>query len=713
MTGPVKLYSSGNLISSGTDFSGSFGEAYCLYVSSGGSVSAAVSSGGQIHVSSGGKAASSTVLTGGSMTVYRGGSAANTMIAANGGLVISSGGNAAGTIVSSGGSMIVSNGGLADNTVVSSRGNFYVSSGGSAISTLISGGNGWFYDDAYISSAAVVSGNIHLFGAAAVSFLSAYSTGSARVASGAIVKSAVSLSGGIISVENSGTVSALKISSGGAATIWSGGIVKDLVISSGGSMNLKFGGTLHGTITLQSGSILQTDARAGIQMLLSERTASDPYLINDISYISGNPAYTISVSSTQAYGEYRLVQNAASFSKTITVKCGSEELGSLNINGSGIFSSNRLYSLKKVDNSLHLLVSTAEIGDLQADFSGASWRELPNITAYEVELSPDDFSHVLQLTVSGNALDFYNLPVSCRWRVKIEGTDWVEGSRITAAPETAPKVWSSDADGSKDLFFAHSNGVWTGNYAAEHQGRFNGWSGTGQQVMLTGKNRISDIFTGAAADDNLLLLTDDANGDALILDDIFSPVAPTAAAVQARFSRIREIRAGAGEDVIDLTSNRIAYTGNGLKIYGGGGNDTIWANNGTNILCGGAGNDSITGAFGDDIISGGAGNDTLHGGGGEDVFVFGENWGIDTVTQLATGSITLWFESGSRSNWDAGTMTYTCGSSKVTVSGTDRILLKFGDDNSFQFDNLTAVGAFEDDAAGRIFGSTAEESLLA
>ena len=80
-----------------------------------------------------------------------------------------------------------------------------------------------------------------------------------------------------------------------------------------------------------------------------------------------------------------------------------------------------------------------------------------------------------------------------------------------------------------------------------------------------------------------------------------------------------------------------------------------------------------------------------------DTFCFGENWGNDTVEQLAGGKITLWFESGEMSNWNADTLTYTDGENSVTVSGVNSVTLKFG--------NNTALpsGCFDDAASEKIF----------
>ena len=71
-----------------------------------------------------------------------------------------------------------------------------------------------------------------------------------------------------------------------------------------------------------------------------------------------------------------------------------------------------------------------------------------------------------------------------------------------------------------DVFFANANGIWSTKYDARHVGFFNGWTGTHEKVNLSGKNRISDIFAGSD-DANILVLTDDPNGDSLFVDDIY------------------------------------------------------------------------------------------------------------------------------------------------------------------------------------------------
>ena len=339
------------------------------------------------------------------------------------------------------------------------------------------------------------------------------------------------------------------------------------------------------------------------------------------------------------------------------------------------------------------------------NMNGQSWNATIASNQYLIEYSKDDFEHSLRMEVSTTAVDSLNLPEGTyQWRVcSTENGKWVEGNNFAAnAAGTAPQLLQSDADGDLDVFFAQTSGTWNASYYAQHQGTRNSWDGTSEKVVLNSKNRIADIFEGSD-DANVLVLTDDTNGDALFVDDIYTalPVAQQ----QSRIAQIKEIRAGAGDDIVDLTSQRFDYSGNGLIIRGGDGNDTIWANRGKNLLFGDTGNDRLVGALGKDVLIGGSGDDSMHGGGGNDIFAFCENWGNDTVEQLTGGEVTLWFESGSLDNWNASTLTYTDGSSSVTVKGVtaDQVTLKFGNDGSEQYGTLSDSGAFADVSSEKIF----------
>ena len=225
--------------------------------------------------------------------------------------------------------------------------------------------------------------------------------------------------------------------------------------------------------------------------------------------------------------------------------------------------------------------------------------------------------------------------------------------------------------------------------------------------MLVGKNKLTDIIEGSTTDANVLLMSDDANGDAMFVDDIYSASPDELGLSQSRIAQIDEIRAGAGNDIVDMTSDKFEYTGDGLTIRGGDGNDTIWANKGDNWLFGDAGNDRIVGASGNDVIAGGIGNDRMHGGGGDDIFTFCDNWGTDTVEQLAGGYVTLWFTSEMEGKvaWDDLSESYTDGVNHVSVKGISSVELKFGGvgEDAAMFATLSEAGAFKEFTSQKIF----------
>ncbi len=138
---------------------------------------------------------------------------------------------------------------------------------------------------------------------------------------------------------------------------------------------------------------------------------------------------------------------------------------------------------------------------------------------------------------------------------------------------------------------------------------------TAEMADLEGLNRTYDTFSGGLDEDTLLMTDGD---DAFILDD---PVSPRHASTSgARATAVEHIYAGAGNDVVNLTS--VNYVYGDVTIAGGEGHDIIWSGAGNDTLGGDAGNDQIFGGAGEDILSGGSGNDWLRGGEGDDELHF-------------------------------------------------------------------------------------------
>ncbi len=713
-----------------------------LYVFSGGTATdTTVNEGGNLCVSSGGTAMDTTVNEGGDLYVESGGTATATTVNSGGYLYVYSGGTATATTVNSGGYLCVDSGGTANSTTVNSRGFLYVSSGGTVTDTTVNNGNlhvdsggtatavkengGYVYvaDGANVifvpntisglvlsnASATLHSGTTATATTVNNGYLGVYSGGTANsttvnngylgVYSGGTANSTTVNAGGYLDVYDRGTANNTTVIYGGELSVCSGGTVNNTTVdvdgvfivfsgctasctevNSYGSLYIERGAAHRGNLQIAQGASVRVYAGATVDFTVSERSTEDGFLINDLSLISGTPSYTITVSADQTFGTYKLAQGAENFTGSISIGDDTVMYGGITVNGSIFEYGNRTYSLKESEGDLTL--SIMDKADLTGNSDGVTFEGFGKGL---VQYSKDNFETVLSLEVEGEALDSYGLPAGTyQWQVSQNGKNWFKGGDIISQKTPVAEKFISDADGCADLFFAASESHWGKGYAAEHQS-------TGERVSLSGLNRLDDVFKGSA-DANVLVLTDDSNGDALFVDDVY-----TALGDQARFSQIDEIRAGDGDDIVDMTSQRFAYEDDGITIYGGAGNDTIWANKGNNLLFGDAGNDRIVGGSDDDVIAGGAGNDSLHGGGGNDIFCFGGNWGNDTVEQLEGGSVTLWFEEGQEGTWNSKTMTFSDGVNTVTVIGADSVTLKFGDANE------TVPGAFLDGASEKVF----------
>ena len=690
-----------------------------------------INSDGLAVVFSDGFANSTTVNSSGFMYISSGGLANNNKVNSYGFMNIFSGGLACNTMVNSGGFMGIDSSGIHFGSLQIANGAVVSAYSGSIIDFTVAGRTA---EDGYlINNLALISGAPtygitvsadQAFGTYKLAQGAENFTGSISVGSNDSVLGTITVNGGALKHNNvnytltqsngnlllnvrtaetpavviysgdtltsSGEeVTGAILTSGEAMHISNGGVANSTTVNSGGIMFISSGGTHRGSLQIENGATVSAYTGATVDFTLSDRKESDGYLINNLSLISGAPTYTITVSENQANGIYKLAQGAGNFSGSISVGNGSVNYGTLTANSGNVKYSNTSYSLVLSNGNLSLsVVNNAVESTLTGNKNGVSFTNISGDA--KVEFSKDNFASVLAVEVDTNAVDTYGmLEGTYQWQVCAGGICY-RGDNIVSEDEVAQMAFFSDNDGNTDIFFANADGIWEKSYIAEHHGN-DSWKGTKELVFLEGKNKIGCVFNGSH-DANVLVLTDSLNGDALFIDDIYTHFGNNA----ARLAQINEIRAGAGNDVIDLTSQRFAFKGDGATIYGGDGNDTIWANRGNNTLFGDAGNDRLVASYGNDVIIGGAGNDSMHGGGGRDTFCFGANWGNDTVEQLAGGSVILHFETGSSDNWNAETLTYTDGSNSVKVTGVESVKLVFGG-------TAPVEGAFLDAASEKIF----------
>ena len=727
-----------------------------------------VAEGGAVIVSSGGVLTGCTVSSGGAATVLNNGYAQNVTVGKNGLFLVSSGGTAHQSIISSGGTQIVYAETMAASATVLDGGVLQVESDGHVRVPVVSHGGILSVQSGLAEKAMLYGGSAEVVGVAQNAEImdggkltiqadgwslmtSVRSGGSLTLLEGAFSQMDTVYDGGIMLVSSGGTANNTTVNSGGSlflnygasapavmenggyvevadgadvsfvknmisgltlentsATVHAGTTATETTVNSGGRLDVLSGGKLTGIMTFGNGAVISMQENAILDFDISEAASGSPARVSDLSLVQGTPVCTLTVSAAQPDGVYVLAGGAAGFSGAVKVQTTpGESIGTL-IVGETFKLGEAYWTLNLSESDLSLTIKTG--GRPPTNLIGTKDRVSWNSTGakqYIVECSTDNFAHVIQMVTASLSADLLELPAGTyQWRVKAgNGEEWAVGETFVSEVEsTGPKVVQSNEDGNDDLFFASTNGTWENIYYAQHVGSINDWTGTNEIVSAIGKGRIQNLFFGSS-DPNVLCLTDGENGDAIFVDDVYTDLPENVAEQTARLYKIQEIRAGAGDDIVDMTSQRFEYVGDGLTIRGGDGDDTIWTNKGDNMLFGDAGNDRIVGASGNDVIAGGIGNDRMHGGGGADVFAFCDNWGSDEVKQLATGTVALWFISGSEANWNASTLTYTDGENSVKVSGVtaDKVSLKFGDDGSAQFATLSSMGAFFDATSKRIF----------
>lgn len=501
---------------------------------------------------------------------------------------------------------------------------------------------------------------------------------------------------GLLQVQG-GIASDTAVEEFGTVTV-TGGILENVSIEAFGKVTVSEGGCITGQIQIARGGTLSFDDGGVLDFDISGLSPGNDVLLNDFSLVKNiaRAEIAISVDGTQPEGRYGLAGKASSFDMTVTVKAADDVLGSISL-GNDLRSTKTkaVYSLVQADDGLWLNVSQYVPPEyiLTTLPDGNSYLLQFTSEKDEHELEFGGGSRILNLKTENAEVRLLNLP-SGEYELRIDGYDTPE--KLSSRNSTI-RLLQSEAETGTDFFFAKVSGTWTANYAARHEGiaadGLAGWEGTAETVPLQGKNIIDDVFRGGKAA-NALYLTDDENGDALFVEDIYSEVPEGMAIAQARLANLDCIYAGAGDDIVDLTSRKFAYVGDGIRVYGGSGDDNIWANQGNNWLFGDDGDDRLVGASGNDIIVGGAGNDSMHGGGGDDVFCFEVDWGQDDVEQLPDGTVTLWFASDD-GHWDSENLTYRNGNNAVCVTGVspENITLKFGDDGSDKYRELLASGA--------------------
>lgn len=244
--------------------------------------------------------------------------------------------------------------------------------------------------------------------------------------------------------------------------------------------------------------------------------------------------------------------------------------------------------------------------------------------------------------------------------------------------------------------------------------------GTGDDSLFGGAGRDTAVLTGAQAEweiglDGTGLLATGLAGTAAAsfgtkrLEDVERLEFQTAGA--ERISAIDLVLASsdgattAEDELIFLVGgNRSVSAGGGADIVFGGagadrvdgdaGDDAIFGGDGDDWLDGGAGDDDVTGGQGNDVVIGGAGDDHLTGGAGGDAFVFrlqGQRQ-IDTIPDFQPGADRIFVDTLFFNTVAAGTDTVLDfgGGELLVLAGLDRTALRADDVALFRPDAISS-----------------------
>ena len=364
----VEVYSGGILVKQGTVLTGEvieYGANDFMSVSSGGTANdTTVNSGAEMYISSGG-VAHSTVLNSGTMYVASGGTANSTTV--NSGYMAVNGGSAYDTIIRAQGSAGFSDEGYGSHLLISSGGNGYVGKDGSVYKTIVSSGgvftvagemqylDGFCYGDyGEGSNVTILNGGSADISGGYVWDLTVSSGGKVSLAD--FFEFNYTYAEGIYTEEElenmgydepdlfyySGRIYNGEIHSGGTLTASGGSMIGEIV--------------LGGTITLNAAA---SASEAQIYFDISERTASDGYILNNIAWLDDAASYSITVDVSQAYGTYKLAQGASGFDYNVALWDGSDDYGTLTVNGDSLSYDDKTYTLSESNGNLTLTIANS------------------------------------------------------------------------------------------------------------------------------------------------------------------------------------------------------------------------------------------------------------------------------------------------------------------------------------------------------------------
>jgi len=305
------------------------------------------------------------------------------------------------------------------------------------------------------------------------------------------------------------------------------------------------------------------------------------------------------------------------------------------------------------------------------------------------ELSRDVAANVSVLQITGSAGDdvvtVLDTGIAVDTPVVFSGGD---GDDRFDASLAVGRVDLTGNSGSDTLIGGAGNDKLTGGSQADElvggpgDDSLNGTGGTGDTLDGGDGN---DTLNGGSGND---LIRESFSGDATLTNSLM-----TGRGTDTIISAERAMFTGGGAaQLFDLSTFFFAGLTSTI-LDGGGGDDTILATSGGDIISGAGGSDLIDAGGGDDRVFGGSGADTIAGGNGND-FIKGLGGSGDQLIGGA-GNDTLNGGRGVDRLIESGDADFTVTNSLMTGNGTDVLLaLEIAEINAGNSDNLIDVSGF-------------------
>ena len=229
-------------------------------------------------------------------------------------------------------------------------------------------------------------------------------------------------------IENGGTAKNTTVFNG-TLYVARGGVASNTVFvdDSYGMSSLEIDGGVHrGTLTLGSGTMVWLED-ATIDFSVDERKTTDGYLINDLYRIemanfNDNVNYTITVDQNQASGTYKLAQEAEDFEATLTIGSKTTKFGNIAVNGASVTYNSTIYTLKESDGNLTLEIvdkNAPAVPTVKADITAWTNKNVTVTATFAADSVKKEYS------VNGGAWQTYSSGVvfTANGNVKFRSTD--------------------------------------------------------------------------------------------------------------------------------------------------------------------------------------------------------------------------------------------------------------------------------------------------